>query len=90
MKQMNKAITIVLLNISSFFVILKTFANRPGDFGEESLSDQDLLYFILTTASTAGYGDITPKSKRAKMVVALLLFTLLIELYAFIMQKINN
>ena len=89
MDELRKATTIIILNISVFFVLLKQFANRPGDWGQEPLSNQDAMYFILTTLSTVGYGDISPKSTRAKNLVMAFQFTILIELYAFIMKKVN-
>ena len=52
--------SIVLFNTIVFYILLQT-CNKPGDWGEKPLSNQDALYFISTTMSTAGYGDITPK-----------------------------
>lgn len=90
MNTLNKAMQIILFNIFVFYTILKTFSNKPGDWGEEPLSDQDIMYFVLTTLSTVGYGDITPKSKKAKNTVMFFQFTMLIELYAFIVAKIKK
>jgi hypothetical protein len=42
----------------------------------------DLLYFSVVSFSTAGYGDISPKSTRARMIVALfLLFVNIAAIY---------
>jgi hypothetical protein len=42
----------------------------------------DLLYFSIVSFSTAGYGDIAPKSTRAKMTVCLfLLFVNIAAIY---------
>lgn len=38
------------------------------------------LYFSLTTMTTIGYGDIIPVSKRARSIVLLQMFTLIIKL----------
>ena len=78
--------SIVLFNTIVFYILLQT-CNKPGDWGEKPLSNQDALYFISTTMSTAGYGDITPKSDRAKRIVMIFHFTMLIELYSFVLNK---
>ena len=90
MNELTIALKVVLFNIIIFYTILKNVANKPGDFGDEPLSNHDILYFLLTTLSTVGYGDISPKSKRAKNVVMVFQFTMIIELYAFIINKIKN
>jgi hypothetical protein len=38
------------------------------------------LYFITTTVTTIGYGDISPASVRAKVVVLLIIFTVLVTI----------
>ena len=38
------------------------------------------LYFVLSTLSTTGYGDVTPKSKNMKIIVMVFQFILLISL----------
>lgn len=40
---------------------------HPGDFG--FTSPVDPFYFAFTTMSSVGYGDFTPKTDRAKMIV---------------------
>ena len=92
MNELNKALKLVMFNIVIFYTMLQSLSNRPGDWGPPEdgvLSNQDVVYFILTTLSTVGYGDISPKSKRAKNLVMVFQFTMLIELYAFAMKKIN-
>lgn len=88
-RQIKKITQILIINIMFFYTILQGFCNRPGDWGEESLSQTDLMYFILTIVSTVGLGDITPKSDRAKKVLSLFYFTLIIEMYAFVFSKLN-
>jgi hypothetical protein len=41
---------------------------RPNDFTEH-LTRTDALYFTVTTFATVGFGDITPKSQAARLVV---------------------
>ena len=90
MKNLNNAMKLITFNIFIFYTIIQLFANKSGDWGEDGpLSNQDVMYFVLTTLSTVGYGDITPKSDRAKRTVMFLQFTMLIELYTFIMKKIK-
>jgi len=38
------------------------------------------LYFVLSTLSTTGYGDVTPKTKNMKIIVMVFQFILLISL----------
>jgi hypothetical protein len=40
---------------------------RPHDFGFKSPVDP--FYFSFTTISSVGYGDFSPKTNRAKMIV---------------------
>ena len=80
---------IMLVNLIVFFGVIKFFVNKPGDFSEKPLSDEDILYFVTTTMSTVGYGDISPKSKKAKMVITLFFLTMLIEFWTFIGNKIK-
>ena len=87
--QMKNITQILIINILFFYTIIQNLCNRPGDWGEEPLSQTDLLYFILTIVSTVGLGDITPKSDRAKKVLTFFYFTLVIEMYAFIFSKFN-
>jgi hypothetical protein len=44
----------------------------------------DLFYFAIVSFSTAGYGDISPKSSRAKMIVSTyLMFVNITGIYGF-------
>lgn len=58
----------------------------PDDFnGGDGLKEyNDYLYFSVITHASVGYGDISPKSRRAKMIVtlhAVLAFTFIISLW---------
>lgn len=51
---------------------------NPIEFGFKSLIDP--FYFSFTTMASVGYGDFSPKSTRAKMVVMTQQTLLLIEI----------
>ncbi|KAF9429000.1 hypothetical protein BGZ94_000181 [Podila epigama] len=65
-------ITILFNGMAAFLYCETMFATneRPHTVG-------DAFYFILITASTVGYGDITPKSTPAKVVVMLFIIVTL-------------
>jgi len=52
------------------------------DFGFKSPLDP--FYFAFTTMSTVGYGDISPKTDRAKLIVMTQQAALLIELSSIV------
>lgn len=79
MKNIQKISFIILVTFFIFFLIIKLLCNDKGDWGDDKLKDIDILYFISTTFSTAGYGDIYPKSNKAKIITLLMHFTILIE-----------
>jgi len=51
---------------------------KPSEFGFTSLIDP--FYFSFTTMSSVGYGDFSPKTTRAKLVVMSQQVLLLIEI----------
>jgi voltage-gated potassium channel len=55
----------LLLYAASYFV-LERFS--PGSFSEP-LTRSDSLYFTVTVFSTVGFGDITPKTELARLLV---------------------
>ncbi len=55
----------LLLFASAYFVMEK---GSPASF-THPLTRTDALYFVVTTFSTVGYGDITPVSQTARIVV---------------------
>jgi voltage-gated potassium channel len=57
----------VLSFAASYFLIAQS---DSADFSEP-LSRTDALYFTVTVLSTVGFGDITPKSELARLVVTL-------------------
>ena len=51
---------------------------NPAEFGFKSLIDP--FYFSFTTMASVGYGDFSPKTPRAKMVVMTQQTLLLVEI----------
>ena len=56
----------VLLFASVYFVMAQA---SPANFGPHQLTRTDALYFTVTVFSTVGFGDITPASQGARLVV---------------------
>ena len=56
----------VLLFASVYFVMAQA---SPANFGPHQLTRTDALYFTVTVFSTVGFGDITPVSQGARLVV---------------------
>ena len=64
-----------LATITPFFLILFAAAyyllanDDPANFGNESLTRSDTLYFTVTTFTTVGFGDIVARSQTARLIV---------------------
>lgn len=56
----------VLLFASVYFVMARA---SPANFSTHQLTRTDALYFTVTVFSTVGFGDITPVSQSARLVV---------------------
>ena len=56
----------VLLFASAYFVMARA---SPANFSTHQLTRTDALYFTVTIFSTVGFGDITPISQGARLVV---------------------
>ncbi len=56
----------LLLFAGTYFVMS---LHGPGSFSQEHLTRTDALYFTVTTFATVGYGDISPASESARVVV---------------------
>lgn len=54
------------LLVALFYGVIYSMMN-PRDFGFKSSVDP--FYFSFTTMSSVGYGDFSPKTDRAKMIV---------------------
>ena len=57
----------IVLFASSYFLMEQA---NPASFNVESLSRSDALYFTITVLSTVGFGDITPTTDSARLVVS--------------------
>lgn len=66
-----KLIALVFYFVAILYNGMAAFLYCESQFGPQDAppSVGDAFYFILITASTVGYGDITPKSFEAKVVV---------------------
>jgi hypothetical protein len=60
------SVPLFLLLFASSYVVMA--AMSAGNFGER-LTHTDGLYFTVTVFSTVGFGDITPKTQAARLVV---------------------
>jgi Ion channel len=56
----------LLLFASTYFLMS---ADASGSFSQAHLSKTDALYFTVTTFATVGYGDISPTSESARVIV---------------------
>ena len=72
-----KAIALNILTITLIYGVLYS-QMTPGSF--EFKSPLDPFYFSFTTMSSVGYGDITPKTDMAKLVVMSQQFLIMTEL----------
>ena len=62
---MNTAVLNILIITLVYGILYRQM--RPGSFGFQSPLDP--FYFAFTTMSSVGYGDITPKTDAAKLMV---------------------
>lgn len=81
MVSIGRTISLNLVAIALFAVLYYLLARTGGaDFTGLSTesSPLDAMYFSTTVQSSVGFGDIAPKSKRAKFLVMLQQFALII------------
>ncbi|MET0829183.1 MAG: potassium channel family protein [Microbacterium sp.] len=57
-----------LILFAATYYLLST--DDPANFSADGLSRIDTLYFTVTTFSTVGYGDISPASEAARLLVS--------------------
>ncbi len=55
--------------------------------GEKSLSGPDFIYWLIVTASTVGYGDLSPETALGKTIVAFYIIPLGLGLFALVVGK---
>jgi hypothetical protein len=61
-------VPLFLVLFASTYFMMSTFGT--GNFSQEDLSRTDSLYFTVTVFSTVGFGDISPTSESARLVVS--------------------
>jgi CBS domain containing-hemolysin-like protein len=87
---MIKLVAILLALNFAFAVFLYSWAtdddisNLPKDPKERFSA---LLYFTVTTSTSTGYGDIVPKSIRARMASSVLQLVMLVLIVKRILEK---
>ena len=61
--------------------------NGLDETNDKSFEDKFInrMYFTFVTFSTAGYGDISPKSKKLKLISCVVAFIMIIEIMSFIL-----
>ncbi len=69
-----------------FSSIIYLFINKQSDWyglkkHDEDISFLDSCYYTLVTFSTIGYGDVTPKSNRAKIMTMIIVVGLILNVY---------
>lgn len=77
--------TAVLINTLFTFFLLSwvtknDISGLPDDLGERFIH---LFYFSVVSFTTTGYGDITPKSSRLKIVLTLYLLLVIAGAFSF-------
>ena len=82
---------IIGLCIVTFFTIIFLLFDHTNfnGFGKKEDEEQRLLnrlYFTVTTFSSTGYGDISPKSVPVKIITMLLQFSLVIAMLGGILE----
>ncbi|MBY4676351.1 ion channel [Marinobacterium arenosum] len=83
LKQMNwQALGVMLaIYVSLCWLLLKAA-------GETALLGDDFLYWLVVTASTVGYGDLSPASHGGKLIVALVVIPFGLGLFALTVGKL--
>lgn len=77
----------IILMITIIYAIGYSFM-KPSEFGFKDRIDP--FYFSFTTMSTVGYGDLKPKTRRAKIVVMSQQLFLLVSEVAIILKLLKR
>jgi hypothetical protein len=92
--QLTQLITALLLTNFAFASMLYPWVTDDDFTGLRKKGSGrfvDLIYFSIVSFSTAGYGDISPKSTRARLTVSLyLLFVNITAIYGFYSAFISS
>ena len=78
----NVMFILIVIIINIIFSLVYAYAFSPDEFGFADPIDP--YYFSLTTSSTVAYGDISPKTRNAKIVVMIHQFTFWIGIIALL------
>ena len=62
---------VIPLFLVTFAAVYLSLSQVSGDHFSEPLNHTGALYFVVTVFSTVGFGDITPESDLARLVVSL-------------------
>ena len=74
----------LIITIFSFSFVIFFIINKKDDWyglEDKEITYLDSLYYTFVTFSTIGYGDITPKSVRAKIITMLIIIGLILNIY---------
>ena len=67
-EMLTAVVSVLIVGFASVYLVMST---ADGEAFSEPLGHTAALYFAITTATTIGFGDITPKTNSARMVVML-------------------
>tara|TARA_Y100000741_G_scaffold327177_1_gene279650 strand:- start:1135 stop:1416 length:282 start_codon:yes stop_codon:yes gene_type:complete len=92
MKNFQKKIlghTFLLILVSIIFITIGWDSNEWNGLDETNdLTTEDKLlnriYFTCITFSSVGYGDISPKSKKLKLIASVVAYIVIIEIFALL------
>lgn len=70
---------LLLYGLSSWLLLLWA--------GEEALTNSDFIYWLVVTASTVGYGDLSPETDTGKLLVAFYIIPFGLGLFALVVGK---
>ena len=96
MNTFKNLIIISLILIFTFTLLMYKFDfhHWNGIIEEDDKNNRFInrLYFVMSTLSTTGYGDVTPKTKKMKIIVMIFQFILLISLISILSENeyVNN
>ncbi|HSJ91154.1 MAG TPA: potassium channel family protein [Ilumatobacter sp.] len=75
LRAVESLLLVVGLAVVSFASVYVVLSSQDASSFSEQLGKTDGLYFSLTTATTIGYGDISPRTEAARIVVMIQMIT---------------